>query len=388
MGDNREGRASPQAIRCIAFITSMADTLGNFRGPLIADLVASGARVLALAPDHDERTRASVRSFGGEPIDISMDRTGMHPLRDAADALRLAAQLRRLKPDVVCSYFIKPVIYGSLAARMAGVPNRFAMVEGLGYVFTPGGAAVTLKRRALKHVASLLYRAGFAACRKVFLLNQDDIDELVGGGLLPAGKVVRLSGAGVDLERLPPAPPVETPPTFLLMARLLREKGIAEYAAAARIVKRRHPEARFLLLGKTDPNPGGLTEAEVRGWVEEGILEWHGHVEDVRPWIAETSVYVLPSWREGKPRSTQEAMAMARAVITTDAPGCRETVEEGVNGFLVPVRDPPALAEAMARFIEQPQLIATMGAASRKLAEERFDARAINRRIMAELGIA
>ena len=126
----------------------------------------------------------------------------------------------------------------------------------------------------------------------------------------------------------------------------------------------------------------------MRGWVDEGILEWHGHVEDVRQWIAETSVYVLPSWREGKPRSTQEAMAMARAVITTDAPGCRETVEEGVNGFLVPVRDPHALAQAMLRFVEQPQLIATMGAASRRLAEERFDARAINRQIMAELGIA
>jgi glycosyltransferase involved in cell wall biosynthesis len=366
----------------------MADTLGNFRGPLIADLVAAGVRVLALAPDHDDRTRAAVRSFGGEPIDISLDRTGIHPLRDGADTVRLAAQLRRLGPDAVLSYFIKPVIYGSLAARMAGVPNRFAMVEGLGWVFTPGGNPANLKRRALKRAVSLLYRAGFAACRKVFMLNQDDIDELVGAGLLPADKVVRLTGAGVDLEQLRSAAAVEGPPTFLLMARLLREKGIPEYAAAARIVKRSHPEARFVLLGKTDPNPGGLSESEVRGWVDEGLLEWPGHVDDVRPWIAETSVYVLPSWREGVPRSTPEAMAMARAVITTDAPGCRDTVVDGVNGFLVPVRDPEALAAAMMRFIEQPELVAAMGAASRKLAEERFDARAINRRIMAELGIA
>jgi glycosyltransferase involved in cell wall biosynthesis len=378
----------PKAIRCIAFITSMADTLGNFRGPLIADLVALGVRVLALAPDHDDRTRAAVRAFGGEPIDISLDRTGIHPLRDAADTARLAAQLRRLGPDAVLSYFIKPVIYGSLAARMAGVPNRFAMVEGLGWVFTPGGTPANLKRRALRRAVSLLYRAGFAACRKVFMLNQDDIDEFVGAGLLPAAKVVRLTGVGVDLGQLAPAPPVERLPTFLLMARLLREKGIPEYAAAARIVKASHPEARFVLLGRTDSNPGGLSDSEVRGWVDEGLLEWPGHVEDVRPWIAETSVYVLPSWREGVPRSTQEAMAMARAVITTDAPGCRETVEEGVNGFLVPVRDPPALAQAMLRFIEQPELIAAMGSASRTLAEQRFDARAINRRILAEMGIS
>jgi len=389
--DNRTidgvSRADLEPIRTVALVTSMADTLANFRGPLIADLVAAGVRVLALAPDHDDRTRNAVRTFGGEPVDFSLDRTGMHPVRDAIDGLRLAAQLRRFKPDATFCYFIKPVIYGSLAARLAGIRRRFAMVAGLGYVYTPNGLPEGLKRRALRRLASALYWAGFRACHKVFFQNQDDIDQFVDAGLVPVTKIVRINGSGVDLEQLTPAPPVTEPLTYLLMARLLREKGIYEYAEAARLVKQRHPQVRFLLLGKTDPNPGGLTEADLREWVDDGTLEWHGHVDDVRPWIAQASVYVLPSWREGKPRSTQEAMAMGRAVITTDVPGCRDTVVEGVNGFLVPLRDPEALAAAMTRFVERTDLISSMGDASRRIASERFDVRQINRRILDEMGV-
>jgi len=161
-----------------------------------------------------------------------------------------------------------------------------------------------------------------------------------------------------------------------------------EFAQAAQRIKQRHPNTRFLLLGGLDTNPGALREHEVRQWAETGILEWHGHVPDVRPYFAQTSVYVLPSYyREGVPRSTQEAMAMARPVITTDAPGCRETVIDGVNGFLVPPRDVAALVAAMKRFIVQPELIPTMGQASRRLAEERFDVHKINQRLIQVLGI-
>ena len=171
------------------------------------------------------------------------------------------------------------------------------------------------------------------------------------------------------------------PVTFLLAARLLREKGIVEYAEAARLVKARHSEVRFVLLGGLDPNPGGLSQAEVQAWAAEGLLEWPGHVA-VKPWLTKTSVFVLPSYREGVPRSTQEAMAMGRPVITTDAPGCRETVDEGVNGFLVPVRDVPALADAMLRFVQNPSLIESMGRESRRLAEMHFDVRKINAQLL------
>lgn len=167
---------------------------------------------------------------------------------------------------------------------------------------------------------------------------------------------------------------------------LASRKGILEYIDACRVLKDRHPTSRFLLLGGLDSNPGMLSKEVVEGWVREGIVEWPGHV-NVKPWIEAASVYVLPSYREGVPRSTQEAMAMGRPVITTDVPGCRETVIEGKNGFLVPVRDSRALADAMEKFIMNPQLVGVMGQASRDLAEARFDVRKINLAIMAAMGL-
>lgn len=366
----------------VAIIASIAYSLPNFRGPLIQDFIASGWRVLALAPDFDSRTRAATAALGAEPVDFSLERAGMHVLSDVTDAARLFVQLRRLKPDLVFSYFIKPVIYGSLAAWAARVPRRYALVAGLGYVFTANGTEHTLRRRLLRGAASILYWLGFKACHRVFFQNQDDIDQFVDAGLLSRDKVVRLAGSGVDLERLSAAAPVIAPITFLLMARLLREKGIVEYVEAARRIRADYPEARFVLLGGLDPNPGALAEADVVGWAAEGIIEWLGHRDDVAPILAACSVYVLPSYREGMPRSTQEAMAMAKPIISTDVPGCRETVIEGLNGFLVPARDVDRLAIAMRKFVDNPSLIAPMGLESRRMAENLFDVRRINQTLL------
>ncbi len=374
--------------RRVVVLTSIAISLPNFRGPLIRSMVDAGVEVFALAPDYDDTVRAAVRTLGATPVDIALERTGLKPLRDLRDAAGLYRVLRRLKPDLIFSYFIKPVIYGSMAARLAGVPRRFALVAGLGYVFTPDGRGNTVRRRILRAVASTLYRLAFRACDAVFLQNDDDVRELVDAGLLPLDKVRRLAGSGVDLDVLRETPPVLVPPTFLLMGRLLREKGVVEFAEAARMVRIDHPEARFVLLGGTDPNPGGLTADAVRQMAAAGGIEWLGHVSDVKPYIAASSVYVLPSYREGKPRSTQEAMAIGRAVVTTDAPGCRDTVIDGINGFLVPVRDAAALADAMRQFLDRPQLIVEMGRESRRLAEEWFDVHKINRAILTEFAIA
>jgi glycosyltransferase involved in cell wall biosynthesis len=320
-------------------------------------------------------------------VDFSLSRTGMNPLRDGLDMLRLAILLRRLRVDMSLGYFIKPVNYGTLAGWLAGVPRRLALIEGLGYVFTPSGERLSWKRRALRRAVTALFRLALGHVERVIFLNEDDLAQFVEGGLVAAEKTVVICGIGVDLAEWPSVRPVVEPVTFLLAARLLREKGIVEYAKAARRVKARYPQARFILLGGLDPNPGGLSRAEVQAWVAEGLLEWPGHVE-VKPWLAQASVYVLPSYREGVPRSTQEALAMGRPVITTDAPGCRETVVEGENGYLVPVRDVDTLVERMIRFIEEPALIETMGQAARRLAEERFDVRRINARILEILGIA
>jgi glycosyltransferase involved in cell wall biosynthesis len=372
----------------IAIVTSIAYSLANFRGQLIEDLVARGLRVYALAPDFDEKTRAAVRALGAEPLDFSLERTGMRPLRDLRDTARLTRQLRQLKPDLTFCYFVKPVIYGSLAAWAAGVKRRYALVAGLGFVFAQDAAGQGIKRRLLQRMVSRLYERAFRVCRKVFFQNDDDVAHFVSAGRLDPGKVVRLAGTGVDLERLQPAPPQLSPIRFLLMARLLREKGIVEFAQAGAIVRRSHPGAEFILAGGLDPNPGGLSEAEIRRWFHGDGLSWLGHVDDVVPIIRACSVYVLPSYyREGVPRSIQEAMAMARPVITTDSIGCRDTVEPDRNGFLVPVRDATSLAAAMTRFIAEPGLIETMGNESRQLAEERFNVREINAKILESMEI-
>ena len=368
-----------------ALIASQAFSLSNFRGPLITALILQRVEVFAIAPDFDEETRASVRLLGAVPVDCALSRTGMNPVRDVVSVLRLVTLLKRLKVETSLAYFIKPVIFGNLAAFFAHVPKRFCMIEGLGYVFTPPVGHEPAKRKILRIIVSRLFKWSLKHAHRVFLLNDDDIGEMVGRGLVQSAQIVKLNGIGVDLADWMPAPVVTQPVTFLLAARLLREKGIAEYAEAARIVKSQYPNTRFILLGGVDPNPGSLNTHEVSEWVKEGLLEWPGHVA-VQPWLAQTSVYVLPSYREGVPRSTQEAMAMGRAIITTDAPGCRETVVEGQNGFLVPVRDAEALADAMMRFIKQPELIETMGKASRTLAEERFDVHKVNAIMLAAMG--
>jgi glycosyltransferase involved in cell wall biosynthesis len=381
-------QAADQALagKTIALISNQAFSLSNFRGELIADLVAQGARVLALAPDHDERSRAALTALGAQPVDYHLNRTGTSIIGDIRDCFGLYRVLLRLRPDITLSYFMKPVIYGSIAAKWARVPKIYALVAGLGFVFADTGAMPTFRMKMLRRVGLALYRIGFAACDKVFFQNADDIADMVSAGALQQDKAIRLNGTGVNLQRYQlSAPPIQ-PVTFLLMARLLRQKGIAEYAGAAREMKARGHKCRFILLGGLDPNPDGLSQAEVQAWADEGIIEWPGAVHDVMPYLEQCSVYVLPSYyREGVPRSTQEAMALGRPVITTDNIGCRETVIDGKTGYLVPVRDVGALVDAMEKFTSQPALIASMGHASRQLVEQRFDVRKVNAEIIKTL---
>jgi glycosyltransferase involved in cell wall biosynthesis len=374
-------------MRSIAIITTQAFSLLNFRGPLIRALTERGVSVYALAPDFTDELRYRMEELGAVPVDYSLSRAGMNPVCDIAAIFHLSQLLKRLSPDMTLTYFIKPVIYGSIAAWLAKVPQRISMIEGLGYVFLEDVESRKWNRRALRWAISHFYKFALRLNQKVFFLNQDDIDQFVRDGIVNEKKVVRIDGIGLDLAHYTSMPSVLRPVTFILISRMLREKGVYDFIEAARRVKGRYAKVRFLLLGGIDANPGSLTEAEVCAWVEEGLVEWPGQVKDVRPWFAQASVFVLPSYREGLPRCSQEAMAMGRPVITTNSVGCRETVRNDVNGFLVPVRDPEALAQAMMRFVESPDLIEKMGQEGRRIAEERFDVHAINRQIMEVMGL-
>ena len=301
----------------VAILGNQAFSLLNFRGELIRAMVKRGHGVLALAPDYGESSKEAVRALGAQPIGYPLSRTGLNPFRDLRDFVVLVFLLRRLKPDLLFSYAIKPTIYGTLAGWIVGIPRRFAMIEGLGYAFIQAGEKESLKHRFIRFIAQFLYRLALPRTTKVFFLNQDDLEEFVGKGLVPKEKTFLLGPIGVDLEHFQPAPPVKSPITFLLAARLLREKGVLEFVEAARRIKAKYPDARFVLLGGLDTNPGAISREEVEGWVKKGLIEWPGHVADVRPYLAQASVFVLPSYREGVPRSIQEAMAMGRPITVS-----------------------------------------------------------------------
>lgn len=377
----------PASLRRLALITSQAYSLVNFRGPLIRAWVARGLHVCALAPDYDDATRSAVAALGAEPVDFRLDRAGLDAVSDLSDLVALTRLLRRLSLDASFAYFIKPATYGTLAARLAGVSRRFVMIEGAGYVFADD-AARSLRRRLLRGLVTVLYRAALRGAERVFFLNRDDVDLFVGARMAIPAQAVELPGIGVDLAHFAPSSPPDGAPVFVLVARMLAHKGVREFVEAGRRVRAQHPQVRFVLLGSPDANPASIPEAELRAWHEQGVVEWQPFVEDVRPWLAAASVLVLPSWyREGVPRSIQEAMAAGRAVITTDTPGCRDTVLPGETGLLVPPRDGEALVAALTRFVEEAGLAARMGAAARTRAEARYDVHAINARILAAMGL-
>ncbi|MGH6921577.1 MAG: glycosyltransferase family 4 protein [Geminicoccaceae bacterium] len=371
--------------RKVVVIGGFAPALISFRGDLIAAMASAGHEVIACAPGTHPEVAEALRARGARYLPVKLDRSGTNPLADLSSLLSLRQLFRQLRPDLVLAYTAKAVIYGAGAARLAGVPRIFAMITGLGYAFIEGRE---LKRRILRQMTTRLYRASLAGCDAILFQNGDDLEDFRRAGIVAAGKrLIRVDGSGVDIEHYGFSPVSPAPPTFLLIARLLRDKGIVEYVEAARRLRAAHPEARFCLLGPMDPNPAGLSAAMLDGWRAEGVIEYLGETADVRPHLRASSVYVLPSYREGMPRTVLEAMAVGRAIVTTDTPGCRETVVEGDNGYLVPPRDASALAEAMRRFIRQPELAVAMGARSRRLAEQRFDVHRINAVMLEAMGL-
>lgn len=373
----------------IALISQNASPgLVIFRKELIQSASAQGHKVYCFAIDFTDATREQVKNLGGIPVDYSLNRTGLNPLRDMRDTWALSRKLKEIKPNLMFSFFAKPVIYGSLAAKLAGVPKRIGMLEGLGFTFTEQPFPLPFKTKLIRWVQVQLYRLSVPLLDKIIFLNPDDPKDLLEKHSIKAKKSEVLGAIGLDLTSYAFVQPDTSKRRFIFIGRLLAEKGINEYIGAAKLVKQQYPDAEFVVLGGLDEgNPGGLKKAQLEALIKEDVVIYPGHVNNVPHWIAEASVFVLPSYREGVPRSTQEAMAIGRAVITTDVPGCRETVENGLNGFVVPKWDEKALAEAMFTFIEQPELIEKMGLESYRIAQDKFDVAKVNQRLLNMLGL-
>jgi glycosyltransferase involved in cell wall biosynthesis len=360
----------------IVVIAGFAESLIRFRGDLLAAMQTNGHEVAAIAPEDDDSVRKRLAEKGVEYHVVPMARAGLNPVADLRYLLQLSQCLRKIKPDVVLAYTIKPVVYGLPAARLAGVKRRYALITGLGYAFTD--AEASLSRNLIKRVASGLYKFGLSFATGLFFQNPDDQKLFKDRGLSSKNlPTLVVNGSGVDTDSFPVAPLPEQP-SFLFVGRVLRDKGVVEYAEAARMLKPIYPHATFHLVGPMDSNPSGISEEMVSSWEKEGLIQYHGAVSDVKPYIAACSVFVLPSYREGTPRSVLEAMSCARAIVTTDAPGCRETVIDGENGYLVKPRDSADLAKAMGRLAGSRELRERMGKTSRELAEQKYDVHRVN----------
>jgi len=368
-------------------VGGFAESLLNFRGALIDELLRNGVEVHVAAPGLDDGEVAQVlRKRGAIPHDIPLQRTGMNPLADMGALFSLWRLMVRLRPEAFLGYTIKPVIYGLLAARLAGVKRRYALITGLGYAFQDRPAG--LKARLISGVARTLYRLALKCAHRVFFQNPDDEALFRALGLLAEGAASEVvNGSGVDTGYFSHVPVPEGKTVFLMIARLLGAKGVREYAQAAARLRRQHPHVSFQLAGWLDEGPDSIAADELAAWVDSGALEYLGRLADVRPALSGCTVYVLPSYREGMPRTVLEAMATGRAVITTDAPGCRETVTDGDNGYLVPVADSGELAAVMRRFIAAPDLAREMGDRSRVVAEEKYDVRRVNATMLSGMGI-
>lgn len=375
---SREGK------KLAVLLGGYGESLIAFRGALIEELRERGLDVLVIVPDLSPEGRKWLQERGVAYLDVPLARTGTNPVSDVRYFAWLVDRLRREAPDLVIAYTIKPVVYGVLAAYVARVPGRYALITGLGYAFIGKGA----KRALLGAVARGLYALALRRASAVFFQNPDDRELFQRSGLVPRSMATFIvNGSGIDTSRFVPTPLPTEPVVFLLIARLLGDKGVREYARAVRLLRQRHTKFVARLVGWIDTNPDAIAQSELDEWIADGTLEFLGKLSDVRPAIAASSVYVLPSYREGTPRTVLEAMAMGRPVITTDAPGCRETVTDGHNGFLVPVRSAEKLAEAMEKFLVQPELVHDMGRRSRELAESKYDVHKVNADMLHAMGV-
>lgn len=365
----------------ILIISPKNKTVFNFRGDLIRDMVASGNEVIVTGPNKE--FAEDIFALGvSDFVEIPFVKDNTSIKGDLAYMKALKKAIKNVRPDIVFSYTIKPVIYGSIAAKSAGVSHICAMVTGLGRVYASNG----LKVKMIRVVTKFLYKKAFASCKKVVFQNSDDIDIFVSQKYLPAPKAALVNGSGVNMERFTKTELPQSP-VFLMVSRIIREKGVMEFCEAAKRVKAKHPSAGFVLLGALDSSIGAIKYEDIKPFIDEGIIEYPGEVKDPVEYYHKCTTFVLPSYyREGLPRTILEAMACGRGVITTDWPGCREPITDGKNGFLVPIKDAASLADKMIALTEDRAMLEKMADEAYNTCKSKYEVSIVNKQMKSYIG--
>lgn len=349
---------------------------------MMKSFLAAGCEVVAVGDGSESEWAEKFQELGIRYRQIPVQRNGTNPLSDLKTLASLYKLLKEEQPHKIFSYQAKTVIYGGIAAWLQGIREVYPMIAGVGSAFLGGG----FKGKLLKSVLIAEYKLGLRHAKKIFFQNRDDLKVFVDHRILTEENIVMINGSGVNLSRFPVTPLPEKA-SFLCISRLIRDKGVGEYLEACRRIRQAHPEVGCVLVGPYDTNPSALRPEQLQPFLDDGSVEYVGEQKEIAPFLQKATAYVLPSYHEGTPKTVLEAMASGRPVITTDAPGCRETVTDGVNGYLVPVKDVDAIVDAMERILADPAKAAEMARISRGLAEEKYDVNKVNLAIKRAMGI-
>ncbi len=371
--------------KCI-FVANTAFTIINFRKELIQTLINNSYEVIVACPKscslmNEDNVVDAIESIGATHNSIPLSRNGINFLSEIILFISLILLFKKHKPAIVLNYTIKPTIYSSLAARLSCRAKIFSTITGIGYLFSNN----TIKNRFLALIVKFEYFFALKCNSLVFFQNNDDLTLFNKMGLLNNISTKIVNGSGVNLNDFQLTGKEKLEYSFLMVGRILKDKGIGEYIAAARHLKKKYPKTKFQVLGPLDNNPAAYKMEDVNAWQVEGVIEYIPATKDVRSYLEKAEVFVLPSYREGTPRSILEAMSMSMPIITTDVPGCRETVIPGLNGFLVEVKNFQSLANAMESFIIDRNLVKVFGDSSRELACKKYDVKRVNESILSEI---
>ena len=366
----------------VMVLSSFTTSLFWFRIDMMKSFLKEGCEVIAVGDGTEDEWKSKFAEMGIKYYQIPVQRNGTNPLLDLKTLVSIYKLLRNEKPDKIFTYQAKTVIYGGIAARLLKISDVYPLIAGVGSIFLGDG----LKKRLLRSILTLEYKLGLNKAKNVFFQNKDDLEVFTSRNIVSKENVVMINGSGVNIDNFKFMNlPREI--SFLCISRLIKDKGVFEYLEASRKLHKIYPNIKFALVGPYDTNPSAIKPEELQPYIDDESIVYFGEQKDVYPYLCNCTAYVLPSYHEGTPKTVLEAMATGRPVITTDAPGCRETVTEGINGYLVPIMDVDAIVKAMIEVIDNPEKNKIMAQNARSIAEQKYDVNKVNDIIKKTMGI-